>query len=177
MATNQKPWKTMKPPWNQPKLLKTNKNRHRTMKNQSGTIKINLELDRVVMGGSGGYRRRPGGSAHFSWQTHKQNCIIIYISSSLPLNCRQVSIWICIWFHRMLALNPQSSRSKVTICPQSWTPDLRSTRPAKWNTQNMLRRLRLGCMIIGQLGYILRFRIGTLPYQKGQFSHKIHLMH
>ena len=51
---------------NQPKTLKTYKNRHGTMKNQSGTIKTNLELDRVVMGGSGGYRRIQGGSAHFS---------------------------------------------------------------------------------------------------------------
>ena len=51
------------------------------MKNQSGTIKTNLELDRVVMGGSGGYRRLPGGSAHFSLQTHR-HCIIIYISPS-----------------------------------------------------------------------------------------------
>ena len=47
---------------NQPKPLKTYKNRHGTMKNQSGTIKTNLELDRVLMGGSGGYRRLPGGS-------------------------------------------------------------------------------------------------------------------
>ena len=42
------------------------------MKNQSGTIKTNLELDRVVMGGSGGYRRLPGGSAHFSLHTNRQ---------------------------------------------------------------------------------------------------------
>ena len=41
------------------------------MKNQSGTIKTNLELYRVVMGGSGGYRRLPGGSAHFSLQTNR----------------------------------------------------------------------------------------------------------
>ena len=41
------------------------------MKNQSGTIKTNLELNRVVMGGSGGYRRFPGGSDHFSWQTDR----------------------------------------------------------------------------------------------------------
>ena len=46
------------------------------MKNQFGTIKTNLELDRVVMGGSGGYRRLSGGSDHFRY---KQNCIIIYI--------------------------------------------------------------------------------------------------
>ena len=39
------------------------------MKNQSGAIKTNLELYRVVMGGSGGYRRLPGGSDHFLWQT------------------------------------------------------------------------------------------------------------
>ena len=62
----------MKPPSNQPKPLKTYKNRYGTMKNQSGTIKTNLELDRVVMGGSGGYRRLPGGSAHFSLQTNRQ---------------------------------------------------------------------------------------------------------
>ena len=49
------------------------------MKNQSGTIKTNLELDRVVMGGSGGYRRLTGGSDHFSLQTHRQTLIIIYI--------------------------------------------------------------------------------------------------
>ena len=42
------------------------------MKNQSGTIKTNLELDRVVIGGSGGYRRLPGGSDDFSLQTDKQ---------------------------------------------------------------------------------------------------------
>ena len=42
------------------------------MKNQSGTIKTNLELDRVVMGGSSGYRRLPGGSDHFSWHTDRQ---------------------------------------------------------------------------------------------------------
>ena len=56
------------------------------MKNQSGTIKTNPELYRVVMGGSGGYRRLPGGSDHFSLQTHR-HCIIIYISqpSSWPL--------------------------------------------------------------------------------------------
>ena len=53
------------------------------MKNQSGTIKTNLELDRVVMGGSGGYRRLPGGSDHFSLQTDT-HFIIIYISSLLP---------------------------------------------------------------------------------------------
>ena len=57
---------------NQPKPLKTYKNRHGTMKNQSGTIKTNLELDTVVMGGSGGYRRLPGGSDDFSLQTNTQ---------------------------------------------------------------------------------------------------------
>ena len=52
------------------------------MKNQSGTIKTNLELDRGVMGGSGGYRRLPGGSDDFSLQTNRQTLIIIYISPS-----------------------------------------------------------------------------------------------
>ena len=37
------------------------------MKNQSGTIKTNPELDRVVMGGSGGYRRKCS-----FFVTHKQ---------------------------------------------------------------------------------------------------------
>ena len=57
---------------NQPKPLKTYKKRHGTMKNQSGTTKTNLELYRVVMGGSGGYRRLPGGSDDFLLQTDKQ---------------------------------------------------------------------------------------------------------
>ena len=48
------------------------------MKNQSRTIKTNLELYRVVMGGSGGYRRLPGGSDHFSWQTELHHNIYIY---------------------------------------------------------------------------------------------------
>ena len=56
------------------------------MKNQSGTIKTNLELDRVVMGGSGGYRRLPGGSAHFSGHTDTQtlhhNMYIITITTT-----------------------------------------------------------------------------------------------
>ena len=69
---------------NQPKPLKTHKNRHGTMKNQSGTIKTNLELDRVVMGGSCGYRRLPGGSDDFPLQTdthtlHHNIYIIIVI--------------------------------------------------------------------------------------------------
>ena len=58
------------------------------MKNQSGTIKTNPELYRVVMGGSGGYRRLPARSDHFSLQTHR-HFIIIYISpstSSSPLS-------------------------------------------------------------------------------------------
>ena len=51
---------------NQSKPLKTYKNRHRTMKNQSGTIKTNLELYTVVMGESGGYERLSGGSDDFT---------------------------------------------------------------------------------------------------------------
>ena len=76
---------------NQPKTLKTYKNRHGTMKNQSGAIKTNLELYRVVMGGPGGYRRLTGGSDDFSLQTNT-HCLVIYLSpqtrssrsSSLP---------------------------------------------------------------------------------------------
>ena len=57
---------------NQPKPLKTYKNRPGIMKNESGTIKTNLELYRMVMGGSGGYRRLPGGSDDFLLQTYRQ---------------------------------------------------------------------------------------------------------
>ena len=42
------------------------------MKNQSGAIKTNLELYRVVMGGSGGYRRLTVGSDDFLLQTYRQ---------------------------------------------------------------------------------------------------------
>ena len=49
------------------------------MKNQSGTIKTNLELDRVVMGDSGGYRRLPGGSAFRDKQTQMHHNIYIII--------------------------------------------------------------------------------------------------
>ena len=65
------------------------------MKNQSGTIKTNLELYRVVMGGSGGYRRLPGGSAHFSLQTNRQTLhhnIYISISSNIDKSIRNTSI-------------------------------------------------------------------------------------
>ena len=61
---------------NQPKPLKTYKNRPGTMKNQSGTIKTNLEFYRVVMGGSGSYRRLPGGSDDFSLQTYTASLYI-----------------------------------------------------------------------------------------------------
>ena len=62
------------------------------MKNQSGTIKTNLELYRVVKGGSGGYRRLPGGSAHFSLHTNRQTLhhniyiIIITITITITIN-------------------------------------------------------------------------------------------
>ena len=62
---------------NQPKTLKGYKNRHGTMKNQSGAIKTNLELYRVVMGG---YRRLPVGSDHFcDTHTLHHNIYIIII--------------------------------------------------------------------------------------------------
>ena len=60
------------------------------MKNQSGTIKTNQELDRVVMGGSGGYRRLPGGSDDFSLQTelHHNIYIIIILNESFSTSLR-----------------------------------------------------------------------------------------
>ena len=81
---------------NQPKTLKTYKNRHGTMKNQSGAIKTNLELYRVVKGGSGGYRRLTGGSDDFSLQTDRQtlhhNIYIIIIINILSGNFHQCHI-------------------------------------------------------------------------------------
>ena len=73
---------------NQPKPLKTYKNRHGTMKKQSGTTKTNLESYMVVMDGSGGYRRLPGGRAHFSWKTDRHFIIIYITSSSSTAQCR-----------------------------------------------------------------------------------------
>ena len=66
------------------------------MKNQSGAIKTNLELYRVVMGGSGGYRRLPGGSDHFSLQTNRQtlhhNIYIITNIRRLDLEAEQPAV-------------------------------------------------------------------------------------
>ena len=61
---------------NKPEPLKTYKNRYGITKKQSGTIKTNLELYRVVMGCSGGYRL-PGGSDDFLLQTHTSSNIYI----------------------------------------------------------------------------------------------------
>ena len=66
------------------------------MKNQCGAIKTNLELDRVVMGGSGGYRRLPGGSAHFSLQTNRQTLhhnIYIIIINYVSLIINMSVVW------------------------------------------------------------------------------------
>ena len=69
---------------NQPKPLKTYKDQHGTMKNQSGTIKTNLELDRVVMGGSGVAGDSQEEVMIFRDKHTNKHCIIIYISSSSP---------------------------------------------------------------------------------------------
>ena len=82
---------------NRPKPLKTYKNRHGTMKNQSGTIKTNLELDKVVIGGSGGYRRLPGGSDDFSLQTDTHHNIYITIT---------ITVFIIIIFTIVLIIVP-----------------------------------------------------------------------
>ena len=67
------------------------------MKNQSGTIKTNLELYRVVMGGSGGYRRLTGGSDDFLLQTNTQtdthhNMIIVIIILTIIIIIVSVAI-------------------------------------------------------------------------------------
>ena len=77
------------------------------MKNQSGTIKTNLELDRVVIGGSGGYRRLPGGSDDFSLQTDKQTLHHnIYITIILR-KTTQSSWWILAGVGGVLLLFPR----------------------------------------------------------------------
>ena len=63
---------------NQPKPLKTYKNRHGTMKNQSGTIKTNPDLYRVVRG----VQVVTGDSQEEVIIFRDTHCIIIYISSS-----------------------------------------------------------------------------------------------
>ena len=80
------------------------------MKNQSGTIKTNLELYRVVKGGSGGYRRLPGGSDDFSLQTDR-HFIIIYISSSPSLSFAL--------YHERYSQSPLSDKSRQDR-PQQW---------------------------------------------------------
>ena len=92
---------------NQPKPLETYKNQHGTMKNQSGTIKTNLELDKVVLGGSGGYRRLPGGSDDFSLQTNTQTLhhniyiILIILPTSPASFCgREPESLLLVAFHR-----------------------------------------------------------------------------
>ena len=73
MKTDLEPWKTNLEPW---KTIKTNLNHWKPIKTEMEPWKTNLEpsklTQRVVMGGSGGYRRLPGGSDHFSWQTDRQ---------------------------------------------------------------------------------------------------------
>ena len=82
------------------------------MKNQSGTIKTNLELDRVVIGGSGGYRRLPGGSDDFSLQTNTQTLhhniyIAIVIISPVRRPCQVVAYVTAPDCHIPLASLPQ----------------------------------------------------------------------
>ena len=67
------------------------------MKNQSGTIKTNLELDRVVIGGSGGYKRLPGGSDDSSLQTNTQTLhhniyIINYNNNTIRITTNNITI-------------------------------------------------------------------------------------
>ena len=61
------------------------------------------------MGSSGGHRKLPGGSDHFSWHTDK-HCIIIYISSSWALSAS---------LSKSLNMSPQSSTSSLLSCSLS----------------------------------------------------------
>ena len=70
------------------------------MKNQSGTIKTNLELYKVVMGGSGGYgglrwlQETPRRKCSFfvtDRKTDRHTCILIYISSSSKCRLRRAT--------------------------------------------------------------------------------------
>ena len=75
------------------------------MKNQSGTIKTNLELYRVVMGGSGGYRRLTVGSDDFLLQTYRQ-------TDTSPLY---------IYHHHHHHLQPSAEDSTSTLWAQQAT--------------------------------------------------------
>ena len=99
------------------------------MENQSGAIKTNLELYRVVKGGSGGYRRLPGGSAHFSLQTNRQtdrHFIIIYISSPLLLS---------LYRHRV-ANKRTDWFAKSHLSPRSCHPGLGLASKSDWEYLN-----------------------------------------
>ena len=70
------------------------------MKNQSRTIKTNVELDRVVMGGSGGYRRLPGGSDDFSLQTDTHTLHHnIYIMAAMMITVSIIIMIVIIIIH------------------------------------------------------------------------------
>ena len=66
---------------NQPKPLKTDMEPWKTNPNCEKPWKPTWSCTGWLRVITGGYRRLPGGSDHFSWHTDK-HCIIIYISSS-----------------------------------------------------------------------------------------------
>ena len=72
MKNNLEPWKTMR---NQPGTMKNHENRPGTMNNQPGTM--NTHENRPG-NRSTSWFETVGQSAHFSWQTDKQNLPIIY---------------------------------------------------------------------------------------------------
>ena len=85
------------------------------MKNQSRTIKTNPELYRVVMGGSGGYRRLPGGSDHFSLQTNRQtlhhNIYIITITIIIiPIITLSKDVRLPLQLQRAMAAEAEAAR-------------------------------------------------------------------
>ena len=67
---------------NQPKPLKTDMEPWKTNPNCEKPWKPTWSCTGWLRVITGGYRRLPGGSDHFSLQTHRQTLIIIYISPS-----------------------------------------------------------------------------------------------
>ena len=125
------------------------------MKNQSGTIKTNLELDRVVMGGSGGYRRLPGGSDHFSWQTapiiyksSPSSSLLHYIKSRIEFKITPLSGWF--WSGSDVRLGSRNGKVEKQIQQKLIQLEKRSpehgARPAALETPSL---------IIGSLRWIL----------------------
>ena len=95
------------------------------MKSQSRTIKTNPGLYRVDMGGSGGYRRLPGGSDDFSLQTNTQtdthhNIYITILVLRIMSPAAGSEHEVCIGMPRNLKIGIFSDPKNTKKCPTNW---------------------------------------------------------